>query len=893
MRRVALLLSFLSFGALARAGQQSLDFNTFGGLDTESPDAAMQPNTTPDAENIVSDLGPGLRPRNGFVLCQASSATASWTFSHSNGTRYQIIQSGGRLLADTGGCTFSITVSTVDASASVAAAVIGDKFFFMDTTNGLKSWDGTNVAVASATLKGSQLVNYKSRLWASVLTSDPRSIRASKFNDGTSWDLALDPTVLDPTVFVIGGQVDEPMTALYATHLGSLIWMKSKSFGAITGNSRADFAIRNYSDNVGTSYPDSIRDCDGLLRWLGPARTVYEWDGAKLQNIGKPIQTYLGLIGQGDANARTYTITSKTDYDTGTFYQKTSAITSGDIMLSTWTAVDTSSTDFAAGTTSNTSVIGNSVYLSTNNTDVLNNGFESAVGPEWTLSDVSRVASISCRGTLLPQSGSFFAGTNSGLSTVDNLVVQILDPSDNVLASPIVGAILPDCVWTKESINLSAYAGRQIKISASMGTIAAKTSTFLCSGSTVSFYAAIDSGGSSAPGGFDSFSGGRSSIYSGTFTSQAFNTTLSSAAWTPSGVTDAVNGSSIAYQTQSSSDGSTWQTAVGWSTGTAPASDFRQYIRYVITLSTGGTTNGTALPHTDDVTLSARANYGAYVSTAISLGSISSFGLFTAVTDADSGTVAYAVYSDSNTSMNITNGVPVSGFVSSQTITSGSYVTISTNAYIRIGETETITVSTNNPTNHSLALAWSEGNTTKVPSAWFRQRYWLGVAFNSATNNKVLVFDRNHQWQRYSGINASALGLYNGNLFFGNSAGVYQYESGTTDAGAAIAAYYRTPTFSPSSPNIASTFQDFRVTAENSSETLVTTYRVNDVATDYSFGSYAMNTKSGLQNFNLPFPITQIDRGNNVNFNFAVTGTTAWRILGFTLGYIPDRIPLD
>lgn len=772
MKRVALLLAFLGLGVLARADQQTYNFNSFGGLDTESPDAAMQPNSTPDAENGVTDLGPGLRPRDGFVLCQASSATAQWVFPLSNGTRYQIIQSGGRLLADTGGCTFAVTVSTVDAAVNTAAAVLGDKFFFMDTTNGLKYWDGVNVAVASATLKGSQLVNYKGRLWASALTADPRSVRASAFNDGTTWALAVDPLVTDPAVFVIGGQVDEPMTALYATHLGSLTWMKSKSFGAITGNSRADFVVRSYSDNVGTSYPDSIRDCDGLLRWLGPSRTIYEWDGSKLQNIGRSIQTYLGQIGQGDANARTYTVTSGADYGTGTSFQASTTTSVGD------------------------------VTIAMANLNMVNNSFEVGSGTTttgWTTSGAQRVTT----GCGTPPNGSYYMRING---------------------ASIPGAYLAYAQFSP------GFAASQISPVGTCPTFTSVVVPSVFGGSSI---------GDIVGAGFESIN-------------------LPSAA-------------NSAYSTQRFYDG-------------------------IITVSVA--TDGTYW-YVDNPT-GGYTNYssGTWTSPGISVATVistASWGLFTADSTLNSGAITYSIYTSSNSSLTFSGGVPVaSSWSSSQTITSGAFPTVSTNTYAYLSESLSVVAATvTYPVNHSLALAWTEGNNTKVPSAWFRQRYWLGVSFNSTTNNKVLVFDRNRQWQRYSGINAAALGLYNGSLFFGNSAGVYQYEVGNMDAGSAIAAYYRTPTFSPSSPNIASTFLDMRVTAQNSAETLVTTYRVNDVATDYSFGTYAMNTKSGLQNFNLPFPITQIDRGNNINFNLAVSGTTAWRILGFTLTYVPDRIPLD
>jgi hypothetical protein len=876
----------IALAPLFSARAATLPISEFSGLNTEASPATLQNGQTPDSENVVTDEFGGLQPRQGFTLCHASSSTAQWLFPHSNGTIYQVIQTGGLLKADTGGCTFDISISTVDVQVKTAAASLGDRFYFTNTTDGLKYWDISSVAVASASIAATQLVAHKARLWAAGIAASPRTVFASAFGDAANWNLAVDPAVTDPAQFVIGGASGFPLTTLYTSHQDALVWMTSRSFGAISGNSRVDFTVRTYSDNVGTAYPDSVQNCDGLLRFLGPARTIYEWNGAELVNIGSVIKTYLGQIGQGDANRRTYTITDKPDYDAGTSHQLTTAITSGDIMLSTWTETDTLDADFSAGTTSNTSVIGDRVYLSTNNTNVTNNSFEDSgcFGSEWT----ATAGDPDCFTTGSPKDGSQHVRFNTQAAEgVGSLTVEILDTSNNILTSNSYSTVAS---YTQRTISLSSYIGRYLKIKiyrANSSSLTLISPVFLCSGGDLTFWQKGDAGGHY----IDLFEGGRSTTYSGTFTSAGMDTSLSSAAWTATGANWTTNLNAISVQTQSSSDGSSWQSAVSWSTGSAPASDFRRHIRYVITLSTGGTTNSTALPYVEDVTLAARANYGAFISSPIAIGSPTSLGLFSAVTDDDGGTVAYAVYSDTDTSMTISGGVPTAGFVSSQTITSGAYVSLSTAPYLRLGETMTISSGVYNPTNHSLNVNWAEGNTTAVPSAWFRQRYWLGVSYNSTTNNRILVFDKNRQWQRYSGINAASLGIYSGNLFFGNDDGVYQYETGYTDAGSDIAAYYRTPTFSPSGPNLSSVFNDVQITTDESEESLVTTFQVNGAGTDYSLSSKAMNDYDGIQNFRLSFPFTQIQQGRNISLEFAVTGGSFWRILGATLDFVPDIVP--
>ena len=89
-----------------------------------------------------------------------------------------------------------------------------------------------------------------------------------------------------------------------------------------------------------------------------------------------------------------------------------------------------------------------------------------------------------------------------------------------------------------------------------------------------------------------------------------------------------------------------------------------------------------------------------------------------------------------------------------------------------------------------------------------------------------------------------------------------------------------------------STLHDLIINADNSTASLLTTYQVDGVGTDYSLPTYAMNTQSGFQNYKLPFPFSQVQQGKFVSFKFAVSSTAAWRFLGATLYFMPDRVPM-
>ncbi len=862
----------------ACAVQEMFSVYKFGGIDTETNPLFMSDSNTPDSENMVTDTGPGGGPREGFSLFSTSTSSAqAWTFSPSNGTKFHIIREAGTLKATNGSGTYSITVGTVSTNSDTAAAQLGDRFYFMNPTDGLKYWDMSTVTTASTTLQGSILVAYKGRLLASGLAGTPRTIYISKFSDGSTWTAASEEKTEADSVQV-GGGLDEKVNGIYSSFNGVAIWFRNSSFGSLDGNRRGGFSIRTFSDVVGSAYPETAEDCDGLFRFLGPRKSVYEWNGSALKRISDPVRTLFGTMAQGDANTRQYLATLKADFDAGTNHQTTNAIVPGNIQMSTAADTDTTTADFSAGTTSNTSVIGDRVYLSTNNANLLNNSFEDGTGfdaDSWdqvTLSGTSDRITTDSHCNFSAYDGTYFLCLGGS-----GPVVKLLDTSLAVLAT--IGTPSGSSSWTNLTMSEPSYAGRwvYIRVENAVSQYFQTSAPVLFSGS-LSLYHRLGTGGYF---GFDLLEGGRSTIFSGTLTSAAFNTGFTSAAWLASGANWTTNGNAISAETQSSSDGATWQTAVAWSTGSAPASDFRGQIRYVLTLSTGGTTNGTALPYVDDVTLAAKATFGGWVSEAIALGDISAFGVFSEDTTLDSASVAYAIYTDTNTSITISNGVPVAGsYVSSATVTDSNVPVISTAAYARLASTYTITAGTQEPATHNVAIQWSQGSLLSVPGAWINQRYWLPMAKNSTSNNRVMVYDRRNEWQLYNGINAVWTTVYNGNLLFGNTSGIFTADTGTTDNGTAITAFYKTKDF-PLNGVDKKFYLDWIInTTAEDDDTLSTQYFFNGRGTGTSLGDMVMDAEDGFNVLRLNIPTddaTQLMR--TVALKFSVTGSTAWKLL--------------
>jgi hypothetical protein len=378
---------------------------------------------------------------------------------------------------------------------------------------------------------------------------------------------------------------------------------------------------------------------------------------------------------------------------------------------------------------------------------------------------------------------------------------------------------------------MTAYAGRFIKIRVRDTSVTAQyftSDTFLANGSDITFYLAIQN---SAPqfAAYDSFSGGRSTIYSGSLTGQTRNTAIPSPLWIASTPTYTTNSHAVTFQTEASSNGSSWDSPVTWTPGSAPAPASKQYIRWSVTLSTGGTTNGTALPFVETVPLAARASTGTYQGAHFET-PVSSFGSFEAIETLNSGQTAYAIYTDTNTSASFSNS---STWVSSQTITSGAVPTLTPNTYAFFLASATITAGSQDPTISELSLALSGGNQSPVWSEYHLGTYMTALSTASASgNDSVLLYDRNQSWTMYDHDWYCMRRIISGSILGGhNSDGkIYRFRDRTleSDNGSAINWYWRSKDFDFGLPVTDKTMLRYYVTADYKAGADITfTYGVN------------------------------------------------------------------
>lgn len=1067
IRRFLLITGLLSFGFLAHA--EIFSINKFSGINTDDSTLTLSNGQTPDSANTVTDNGPGLQGRRGYVRFSTEPATSIWEFPLSNGTRYIIVNTGGGFLkADTGDGVFNVMVGTVPTDRIVSGSVLGDRFYYVDTLNGLKYWNGSAVTVASAALTFDNLVTWKGRLAGSGITANARVIYLSKYLDGTSWTAPTNPSDDDAAQITVAGSLDETIQALYASFQDKLMWFKYNSFGGIYGSRRSNFIQRTFSDNIGVSSKETIRDCDGLLRWLGRNKNVWEFDGSTYKKISEEVDTLFADISQGDSTTKSNTQTTAAHWDAGSQTPSspvnfiTTTQISGSLTPKTTYFIDTNRDDWAFGSESPNSTafstdtagqldpvlanltvsegsefgagtFDNGVFLDTQTTsgqiqttfpdtfDYVRDGNNGTKNVWVAQNATSNGATFTDESLSDYISGSVLTFTHSGTSPSDliHTVQQVPAYTSGATyyfvvngltnSSPSTGNLIfmlrpttattPALIGTGDRysfalagdgstmtvVNLRNDCGLsltpggsfvfpstvsfyisstqyQLKIngtniasgssSCDLGqtyvylwlagdgtaiidnfTVNPQTGTYTSQGGDTSIITPTWSTFTATTGGsaaftytsavsadnstFDSavsatsgnsltsnkkryvkiaatfnhnittFPGSPSYLsefnikaYStGTFTSRAVDTGMTIPQWGPFvySTTPVGTGGNISFYTQASADGSSWDARVAATNNVQVASAEKRYIRYQIDLIPTGYDNYTSVL---DVTITGKST-GTYTTQSIFVGpSISAWGPVV-VNGADTGgsyTIQFGTSPD---------GVTY-GFT---TITNNTTPSVSISSYAAIRIIFDLDNATDTPRVDDITITWLEGSTVRASSVFYRQRYWLGVAVSSTANNRVHLFDRDRQWQKYTGINADSMGLYNSQFYFGNTTGLYSADTGYSDNGSTITAYYKSADFILSSPDYNNLFDSLYLTTENSDSTIQTTYQVNGIGTDYSLASYQMNTNSGIQNFKLPFYQTEVQQAKLINLKWTVAGSSFWRFLNGTLYYQPQRLP--
>lgn len=846
------LFLFLAAPLLAVDGPPAVLRDFSKGLQTTMDSTLIDDGASPALVNVDVENG-SIEKRGGSVAVSSSSLGGYgqpvrflYEYIEPDGDRWVISASSATLFkSNNGGQDNSVLTSTHGFTTSSQYCAV-TAFGTMRLTDGTTSWitfNGTSVGVSTSAPKGKTCAFMGDRVWTSVGST----LYATNVDDVDDWTVTTssgDADAIEQTVRYNDGQ---GITCL-EPFKDRLLVFKAQSLDAyVRQDDGLSYVLEPISNHIGTTQCNSVVEREGDIIFLGPdafykyepGAAAYKGYSGSVSRISDLIKPTVNSIQQLDSNSTFHIETAQADFSAGTLSQMSADISPGNIVLSSWTATDASTSDFSAFTSSSSVMVNNGrVYLSTNNTNISNYSFETQQ-PSFPNKALNWTTSGSCGsecGSYRSSSYGVIDGSWALLLTYSgySYKIYVLDVDGNTLSTS--GSYTASTEgWTQRSLDLSSFPGRMIKIkfaiSAYPDTVYAISGTFLCSGGSMTWW--DERFVNNAYSVIDKIEYGASTIYQGTFTSRSFDTALSSPTWLVSGANYTENGHEIIFQTQSSDDGSSWDTAVTWSTGSAPSSTSKRYIRYVVALSTGGTTSGVALPFVEDVSLAARSSNGTYQGAHFAT-PVTAFGSFGVTETLNGGQTSYAIYTDTDTSASFANS---STWVSSQTVTSGAVPSITPSSYAFLRASSTITAAAHNPIISELSLALTGGNQAPVWSEYHQGTYLTALSTSSSSgNDSVLNFDRNGAWTLYDHDWYCMKRIQSGSVLGGsNSDGkIYRFrdKSLLNDNGASISWYWRSKDFDFGLPVTDKVMLRYYVTADYASSSDATfSYGVNRGAT--------------------------------------------------------------
>jgi len=794
-----LLLSLLSILPLyVSAGIQSFGGN-WNGLNDADAAFLIGDGEAQDLSNVdITDNGSGIKKRDGYssfktIVASTWGVRGGYYFRDASSTDCTIHTNNRTVYVSKNGGNYSAVVTT-DTEGSYYDFTDSNGSLWRANSNNdeIFKYNGSAVTYYPSHPKGNQIEAMPDRLVISGVTSAPNRVyfsAAADFTDFTTGILETSPFTEDI------GMPGQNVTALKYAFGRLLIWTRD-TMSMWQGTTQFDGIIEDISTTVGTIQPNSVTYDQGIVSFQGNDGHFYQYDGNTLEKVSTKISG--SVAGFSNGSVKSWVQTTQTDFEAGTLTgDLSSTLDAGSVVLSTWTDTDTDQGDFMSGSPIGTSLSMSSGSLVTSTTtNINNNSFETAfpgsVGqaPGWYW-----------------YAGSIFAGGYSGSYSFimartggpHSTVLRFLDTSDALIFSTTYTfSSWTYSTWVQKTISLASYSGQSMKLEIGFENESSKVYTrflvsdiFSCNGGSLSFWGKPGASfGNSIY--VDSFEGGRTA--GGSFLSQTFDTSISSPSWLSSGINGTLNGNTMVAQTQSSSDGSSWDSLVNWTTGSAPTSAYKRYVRYKVTIATTASSSGDAT--ITDVTLAARQSTGTFISQAKEVGTaISSFGNLSAISSGD-GTLAYYVRTATSSAM--------LGSASWVSVTNNSQITASTNPFVQVKTEFTITSATQVPTLENFTIFWNEGSVTRTYGTTDKNHrlLWSLAEDGSSTNNATYIYDmRFGAWLKYSAaMNAPAkVGDY---LYFGNpsTGDVYVYPSGTSDAGSSITAYWKSKDFIGENP---------------------------------------------------------------------------------------------
>ena len=902
-----LLLLTLAVPSFGQQTEQVFQLPLFkDGLYTRYSANAIPDGALAEALNVTLDedvdgvvvARKGYAKYNTTAITETKSVRGLWAFDASDGTKYMVAFSSasfyrttgdGVWAAITGLNSFSLT-KEFDCVQTIGKLYCGNG----DT---VFSWDGASTDTISAAPLGNLLGHFRNRLVMSGISGSKARLRGSGELDAKDWTLQIPGVSTTPFNIAFGGADDgQDITCLMGVYQDVFIVGKRSSLWGLYGFGRNDFQVRELSREVGCLENRSVREKNNCLYWLS-LRGAEKYCGTSIDRIGDPIRDKIDTIIATAGNARSALDTTQSDFEAGNLSYSgalspmSATIAHGSVVPTTFTVTESA---FAEVTSTLTRVSGGTLQL----TPMLSNaGFETGDFTNWTAAGGFTVAfSGAC-------SDSYGARILASSWISASGAVQVLDGSTDAViysqarTTPGIGS--SSCASL--TLDISTMTASTVKVRITDGTNILTTAAFQKPAGVLVLQFKRDTGLTYLRFDFPE------PFYasSGTYLSQAYNVGFSTPVWGQFSTTYTFISnyggpelrSSVRFETQvSTSLTGVWTTTVTASDTNVITSEKSRFLRFLVTMQSP---NHFGTPTLSAVGLSA-ATTGYSVGQCRNSALMSEWGTLSCnITQVGDGSVTLAVAT--GTTCNSV-GVSTAIWTTTANNTTISVATASFVAYRAFYNFSSASSAFSNALGiQDCTISWSEGETRPpVASTVYRDRYYLAYTSSTATgasNDHLLVLDKNDKWTLFNAHNCYSLNNYNRKMYCGSSTNVgtvWRLDTGTDDDGTAITARIRSKAFNFGMPERRKEYRRLYLDLEPSPEptqtiTLTGRYLLERSTPTFSLGPIDLNEDPGsIMTPRIPFPIGNPVSGRYLQLELESTGlNNPWRLFGGRLYFTP------
>ena len=888
------------------------------------PDGALS-----EALNVLldEDVDGVVVSRNGYSKYNTSSITDTktvrgmWAFDAPDGTKYMVANSSATFFKTSGDGVWSEIAGLNSFSLTKdfdCVQTIGK--LYCGNSDVVFSWDGTSTATVSGAPAGNILGRFRNRLLISGVSGAKARLRGSGELDATDWTVQVPGVSTTPFNIAFGGANDgEDIVCLMGVYQDVFLVGKRNSLWGLYGFGRTDFQVREISREVGCIEHRSVREKNNCLYWMS-LRGIEKFCGTSIERISDPIRNQIDTIVAASGNPRSATDTSQSDFEAGNLTASgpgapmSSVIAAGSVVPSTFSISEDTEAEWTAGTMSSVSVVSGLLQISTG-APFQNSGFEYRnVTQNWTVNNFS-TAAISCHRNvaIVTGDGSLSSGIvghndadNSGeiMSArfevyASNAGVLFSSTTSNLRSQSYCPSSETDGIY----VNISSQSATRIYIKAysveyPTYTIQSSTFTNWTNGFRYGWNITCVIGGlGQCRLIFDIRELSEGVAYSsGVYLSKSYDTSFSTPTWGPfsSTFTATVNGSTLTFQTEVSSDDSTWDTFSGATDTVKIASAQKRYVRYRGIFNQRNSTQTVTM---STATLVA-ATTGYFISQCRNSTGVSSWGLLSCnLSQSGGGSITLAVATGTSCNM--------------ATRSTATYTTINNNTSISVATAAFISyrgffdfdssteASSSNLAIRDCTIGWTEGSARpSVAANVYRDRYYLSYTSSTASgavNDHILVLDKNDKWTLFNAHNCYSFSLYNRRLYCGSSTSagqVWLLDQGTDDDGVAITSRIRTKAFNLGYPERRKSFDRLYLDLEpapDQTQTISLTggYTLERSTTVFSLGDVDLNEDPGsIITAKFPFTLSNPVSGRYIQIELESSGlNNPWRLFSGRLYY--------